>query len=145
MGGGWLESRGVDQIMDEPAYGVLKGKLEKITKSNVNTAWLANKLLEANIIDESDVEEVNALEGASARRAELTEMLLGSGAPGVFQVFFNILFSKPKLRWLANELKGKQFVIFFSVVLCSYNNYYYWYTSFLTTGAFYPPKDVHVR
>ena len=97
--------------MDEPEYGVLKGKLGKIKKSNVDTDWLADKLLEADIIDESDVGKVNALEGASARRAELTEMILGHGGPNVFQMFVNILFSKPKLRWLANELKGKHFVV----------------------------------
>ena len=98
--------------MDEPEYGVLKGKLGKIKRSNVDTDWLADKLLEAEIIDKSDVGKINALEGASARRAELTEMVLGHGGPNVFQIFVNILFGKPKLRWLANELNGKHFVIF---------------------------------
>ena len=118
MGGGWKGSlafrlqffKGSSIIMDDPGYSVLREKLGKIKKSNLDTAWLGEKLLEADIIDESDVETVNAQEEASARRAKLTEMVMGSGAPGVFQTFVNILSSKAKLKWLANDLKGKHFL-----------------------------------
>ena len=92
--------------MDDPAYSVLKKKLDKIKRSNVDPAWLGEKLLEADIIEESDVEKVNAQEGEDGQLGKLTEKVMRNGAPDVFQVLVDIISSKPTTKWLGKELKG---------------------------------------
>ena len=94
--------------MERRAYGVLGGKVERIKSSNVDPAWLARRLVEAEIIGEEDEERAkNASIPKPERRSELVEIVQGNGAPGVFQTFVNILLSKPHLKWLGGELKGR--------------------------------------
>ena len=93
--------------MESRAYGVLGGKVGRIKSSNVDPAWLAQKLLAANIIGEEDEERAkNADIPKPERRGELVEIVQGNGRRGVFRTFVNILLSKPHLGWLGEELKG---------------------------------------
>ena len=99
--------------MDDPAYSVLGGKLTKIKRSNVGPAWLGKELLAAEIVDVCDAERASdAQVPTDVRLAELVEMVLGNGAPGVFQTLVGILLRKPHLKWLAKDLKGT-YALFF--------------------------------
>lgn len=94
--------------MEGPQHGVLRGKIGKIKKSNVNPAWLAQKLLAADIIGEE--EEIDAKKEdipEEKRREDLVKLVMGNGAEGVFEKFVNILSSKRHLEWLEKEIKGK--------------------------------------
>ena len=94
--------------MESRAYGVLGGKVGRIKASNVDPVWLAQQLLAAKIIGEEDVERAkNADISKPERRGELVEIIQGNGRRGVFQIFVNILLSKPHLEWLGEELKGR--------------------------------------
>ena len=106
--------------MDDPAYGVLRGKLAKIKRSNVDPAWLGKELLAAEIVDIGDAERAkNAEVGVDVRLADLIEKVLGNGDPDVFRMLVEILFRKPHIKWLAKELKGMPSDIF----LASYSSY----------------------
>ena len=94
--------------MDPPAYGVLRGKFGKIKSSNVNPAWLGERLYAANIIGQEEKERARSVDIAKSERlGELVDSVLGNGGRGVFETFVNILFSQPHLRWLADQLKGR--------------------------------------
>ena len=93
--------------MDDPAYRVLRGKLKRIKRSNVDPAWLGKELLTAEIVDVCDAERArDAQVPTDVRLGELVEMILGNGAPDVFQTLVGILFRKPHIKWLAKDLKG---------------------------------------
>lgn len=94
--------------MERRAYGVLGGKLDRIKTSNVNPAWLAERLFAAHIIGRDDVQMAkNPDIPKPERRGELVEIVQGNGKRKVFQTFVEILLSEPHLEWLGEELKGK--------------------------------------
>ena len=94
--------------MEEPAYGVLRGKLGRIKRSNVDPAWLAGELLAAKIIGTTDVQRAtNAREIADERLGELVGVVMRNGAPDVFQAFVSILLKEDNVKWLGEELKGR--------------------------------------
>ena len=96
--------------MEERAYGVLRGKIERIKRSNVDPAWLAGELLAAKIIGNTDYQRAsNGLVVADDRRAELVIKVMGNGAPDVFQTFVSILLKLDHVKWLGEELKGEVF------------------------------------
>ena len=93
--------------MEERAYGVLRGKMGKIKRSNVDPAWLAGELLAANIIGNTDFQGAsNSQVVADERRAELVLKVMGNGATDVFQTFVSILLKESHVKWLGEELKG---------------------------------------
>ena len=93
--------------MESRARGVLGGKIGRIKVSNVNPAWLAERLVEEKIIGEEDEERAkNGDIPKPERLSELVEIVQGHGGPGVFQTFVTILLSKPHLKWLGEELKS---------------------------------------
>ena len=94
--------------MEEPAYGVLRGKIGRIKRSNVDPNWLAGELLMAEIIKHRDLERAcNYQEVADNRLAELVIKIMGNGAPDVFQTFVSILLKQDHVKWLGEELKGE--------------------------------------
>ena len=94
--------------MEKRAHGVLGGKIGRIRESNVDPAWLAGKLLAADIIGDSDYQRAsNPREIADERLGELVGKVMRNGAPDVFQTFVSILLSKGHVKWLGEELKGK--------------------------------------
>ena len=94
--------------MEEPAYGVLRGKLGRIKRSNVDPAWLAGELLAAKIIGTTDVQRAtNAREIADERLGELVGVVMRNGAPDVFQAFVSILLKEDNVKWLGEELEGR--------------------------------------
>ena len=94
--------------MEEPAYGVLRGKLGRIKRSNVDPAWLAGELLAAKIIGTTDVQRAtNAREIADERLGELVGVVMRNGTPDVFQAFVSILLKEDNVKWLGEELKGR--------------------------------------
>ena len=93
--------------MESHPYGVLRGKLEKIKRSNIPPEWLAEELVAANVVGEED--RIAARDRAvpkAERREELLEAVMGNGAEGVFQTFVNILRKKSHLAWLVTELES---------------------------------------
>ena len=93
--------------MEERAYGVLRGKMGKIKRSNVDPAWLAGELLAANIIGNTDFQRAsNSQVVADERRADLVLKVMGNGAPDVFQTLVSILLKESHVKWLGEELKG---------------------------------------
>ena len=93
--------------MDDPAYSVLRDKLKKIERSNVDPAWLGKELLTAEIVDVCVAERArDAQVPTDVRLGELVKMILRNGAPDVFQTLVGILFRKPHIKWLAKDLKG---------------------------------------
>ena len=93
--------------MEERAYGVLRGKMGKIKRSNVDPAWLAGELLAANIIGNTDYQRAsNSQVVADERRADLVLEVMGNGAPDVFQTLVSILLKENHVKWLGEELKG---------------------------------------
>ena len=93
--------------MESHPYGVLRGKLEKIKRSNIPPEWLAEELVAANVVGEED--RIAARDRAvpkAERREELLEAVMGNGAEGVFQTFVNILRKKSHLAWLVAELES---------------------------------------
>ena len=93
--------------MEERAYGVLRGKMGKIKRSNVDPAWLAGELLAADIIGNTDFQRAsNSQVVADERRAELVLKVMGNGAPDVFQTLVSILLKENHVKWLGEELKG---------------------------------------
>ena len=93
--------------MEKPACDVLGKRFDKIIESNVDSAWLAGKLLSAGIIGRNDVEKASSgRELETMRRRELVLTVMGNGAPDVFQTFVDILLSERHLMWLGKELKG---------------------------------------
>ena len=93
--------------MESHPYGVLRGKLEKIKRSNIPPEWLAEELVAANVVGEED--RIAARDRAVPkveRREELLEAVMGNGADGVFQTFVNILRKKSHLAWLVAELES---------------------------------------
>ena len=94
--------------MEEPAYGVLRGKIGRIQRSNVDPAWLAGEFLAAKIIGITDFQRAtNAQEIAHKRLGELVGVVMGNGAPDVFQAFVSILLKEDNVKWLGEELKGR--------------------------------------
>ena len=97
--------------MEKRAYGVLGGKVERIKASNVDPAWLAEKLVSAKIVGKIEEERAKKADVPEAqRRGKLVEMVQGNGRRGVFQTFVNILLDEPHLEWLGEELKGKVYL-----------------------------------
>ena len=93
--------------MEERVYGVLRGKMGKIKRSNVDPAWLAGELLAADIIGNTDFQRAsNSQVVADERRAELVLKVMGNGAPDVFQTLVSILLKENPVKWLGEELKG---------------------------------------
>ena len=94
--------------MESRAHGVLGGKIGRIKSSNVNPGWLAEQLLEVDIVGPEDVEEAKNIRVLKPdRRSDLVETVMGNGGEGVFQKFVDILLNKPNLKWLGQELKGQ--------------------------------------
>ena len=92
--------------MESRAYGVLGGKIGRIKASNVDPAWLAERLQAERIIGHRDVERAKDNSILKPERCgELVELMQGNGRRGVFQTFVNILLSEPHLEWLGEELK----------------------------------------
>ena len=97
--------------MERRAYGVLGGKVERIKASNVDPAWLAEKLVSAKIVGKLEEERAREADVPEAqRRGKLVEMVQGNGRRGVFQTFVNILLNEPHLEWLGEELKGRVYL-----------------------------------
>ena len=93
--------------MEEPAHGVLRGKIGKIKRSNLDPAWLAGELLAAKIIGNTDFQKAsNPREEAADRLGELIEKVMGNGAPNVFQTFVGTLLREDHVKWLGEELNG---------------------------------------
>ena len=94
--------------MEEREYGVLRGKIRRIKRSNVDPAWLAGELLAAKIIGDTDVQRAsNPREVKDDRLAELVQTVMRNGAPDVFQTVVNILLKADHVKWLGEELKGE--------------------------------------
>ena len=93
--------------MEELACSVIRGKISRIKKSNVDPAELSGELLARGIIGTNDVQKAS-LQGnaASERRGELFLTIMGNGAPGTFFTLVEILLRKPEWKWLGEELKG---------------------------------------
>ena len=97
--------------MESPAHGVLGGKVGRIKGSNVDPAWLAEKLVAEKIIGKTDEERAKMAEVPEAqRRSKLVELVQGNGREGVFQILVKILLSEPHLDWLGKELKGMPYL-----------------------------------
>ena len=93
--------------MEEREYGVLRGKIGKIKRSNVDPAWLAGELLAADIIGEADFRRAsNSREEEDERLGKLVGKVMRNGAPDVFQTFISILLKEKPVKWLGEELKG---------------------------------------
>ena len=96
------------QTMESRAHGVLGGKISRIKESNVDPAWLAQRLYSAKIIGKADEERAKKSDVPEAQRCgKLVEMVQRNGRKGVFQTFVSILLSEPHLDWLGEELRGK--------------------------------------
>ena len=94
--------------MESRAHGVLGGKISRIKESNVDPAWLAQRLYSAKIIGKADEERAKKSDVPEAQRCgKLVEMVQRNGRKGVFQTFVHILLSEPHLDWLGEELRGK--------------------------------------
>ena len=96
--------------MEKRAGDVLRKKLQRIKDSSVDPTWLAGKLFSANIIGKDDVEKASNKEEVRAERlCQLVLLVMGNGAPGVFQTFVRILLNEPHVKWLGEELNGMTF------------------------------------
>ena len=94
--------------MEERAYGVLRGKIGRIKRSNVDPAWLAGELLAAKIIGDEEFQRAsNSREEEDERLGKLVGKAMRNGAPDVFQTFVSILLKKDNVKWLGEELKGE--------------------------------------
>ena len=93
--------------MEDRAYGVLRRKLARIKRSNVDPAWLAGELMAATIIGSTELQKAkNPREVKDERLGELVENVMRNGAPDVFQTFVGILLKEDQIKWLGEELKG---------------------------------------
>ena len=104
--------------MERRAHGVLGGKISRIKESNVDPAWLAQRLYSAKIIGKADEERAKKSDVPEAQRCgKLVEMVQRNGRKGVFQRFVSILLSEPHLDWLGEELRGKVYSVAYTLVI----------------------------
>ena len=86
---------------------MIKRKMPKIKKSNVDPVELSELLLASDIIGTGDAQRAWCTDKlASERLGELFLKIMGNGAPGTFQKLVDILLDKGEWKWLGSQLKG---------------------------------------